>query len=195
MRPERENPPERERSPPCNGGGRAHSYLTDPRSLQRVADRFAQGLSAEGRMVDPFARIVENLVRRFDGPLHFRLIVQPIVAAAMALPAGIRDEREGKPPFLWAVLLQTADHRELLREAWRDLRNVLIIALTLDVTYQLIVHRRIYPLELVITVAALATPSLSGTGTGCHRHGRPVRSPADDVTLFGRQHRLPHRIP
>ena len=107
-------------------------------------------------MVDPFTRVMENLLHRVDGPLHFRLIVQPAVAAVMALRAGIRDERDGKPPFLWAVLLRTADHRELLQEAWRDLRNVLILALILDVTYQLIVHRWIFPLELIITVTTLA---------------------------------------
>lgn len=129
-------------------------------------------------MVDPFARMVESLARRVDGPLHFRLIVQPIVAAVMALRAGMRDERDGKPPFLWAVLLRTADHRELLGEAWRDLKNVLIIALTLDVIYQLIVHRWIYLLELAITVTALAVvPYIL------------VRGPLNRILVLLRRHR------
>lgn len=106
-------------------------------------------------MADPFTRMVENLVHRVDGPLHFRLIVQPAVAALMAIRAGMRDARESKSPFFWAVLLHTGDHRELLQQAWRDLRNVIIIALTLDVIYQLIVHRWIYPLESTIAVTFL----------------------------------------
>ena len=162
----------------ASGVFKSNKNLTHHFRSRSLGVRLRKGRSAEGRMVDPFARMVENLARRVDGPLHFRLIVQPTVAAVMALRAGIRDERDGKPPFLWAVLLRSGDHRELLREAWRDLRNILIIALTLDVTYQLIVHRRIYPLELVITVAALAiVPYII------------VRGPINRILVLLRRHR------
>ncbi len=40
------------------------------------------------------------------GPLKFRFVVQPLVAAVLALRAGIRDAREGRAPFLWALLTQ-----------------------------------------------------------------------------------------
>ena len=132
-------------------------------------------------MDDLFTRMVENLIRRADGPLHLRLIMQPSIAAAMAIRAAIRDAREGKSPFFWAVLLRTGDHRELLRQAWKDLRNVMTVALVLDITYQLIVHRWIYPLELVITVTALAiVPYII------------VRGPLNRVLALLRKHRGIH---
>lgn len=107
-------------------------------------------------MGESFIRLVENLAGRFDGPFHLRLIVQPAVAVAMAMRAGIRDSRRSKPPFFWDLLSRSGNRRELLRQCWSDVKNVLIVASILDLIYQVIVHGRVYPLELLITATALA---------------------------------------
>jgi hypothetical protein len=44
----------------------------------------------------------------------------------------------------------------LLRQAWKDIGKVFLIALILDVIYQLIVHRAVYLLELLLTAVTLA---------------------------------------
>jgi hypothetical protein len=49
-------------------------------------------------------RIVENLLARLDGPLHFRFIVQPFTAIIFAVIGGIKDAKNGKPAYFWALL-------------------------------------------------------------------------------------------
>ena len=46
--------------------------------------------------------------------------------------------------------------RELLRQVWKDVGKVFILAAILDVAYQLIVHRRVNIVELLITAVTLA---------------------------------------
>ena len=41
-------------------------------------------------------RYVENLFARLDGPLHFRLIMQPTMAAIFAVIDGVKDAKLGK---------------------------------------------------------------------------------------------------
>ena len=107
-------------------------------------------------MNDIFARVWENLNGRFAGPMHLRLIIQLTVASILAIRAGLRDARENRGPFFWSVLSNPDDRRELLRQGWKDIGKVFIIAAILDVVYQLIVHRGVYVLELLVTAVTLA---------------------------------------
>ena len=107
-------------------------------------------------MNDILARLWQNLYGRVSGPLNLRLIIQPIVATILAIRAGLRDAHQNRPAFLWAVLWNPAHRRELLRQGWKDVGTVFLLATILDVIYQLIVHRGVYILELLITAVALA---------------------------------------
>jgi hypothetical protein len=99
---------------------------------------------------------LEDLVGRAAGPMSFRLILQPAVAVLLALRAGMRDARDGRRPFLWAALSDQSARRELMRQGWKDVGKVFIVALVLDAIYQVIVHSGIYPLELLLTATLLA---------------------------------------
>jgi hypothetical protein len=88
--------------------------------------------------------------------MTFRLIIQPAVAVLFAIRSGLRDAREGRPPFLWAVFSNPGRRHELLRQARNDVGNVFIVALVLDSIYQVIVHSGIYALELLLTAMILA---------------------------------------
>ena len=101
-------------------------------------------------------RVWENLIGRSAGPLNFRLIIQPTVATVIAIRAGLKDAREGRPAFLWAALSNPGYRPELLRQGWKDVGKVFILAVVLDSIYQLIVHRGVYVLELLITATVLA---------------------------------------
>lgn len=101
-------------------------------------------------------RVWENLIGRSSGPLNFRLLIQPTVAAAIAIKAGLQDAREGRPAFFWAALSNPGCRPELLRQGWKDVGKVFILAMVLDSIYQLIVHRGVYVLELLIIAAVLA---------------------------------------
>jgi hypothetical protein len=88
--------------------------------------------------------------------MNLRLIIQPAVATILAIRAGLRDAHQDRALFFWAVLWNPAQRRELLRQGWKDVGKVFVLATILDVVYQLIVHRGVYSLELLITAMTLA---------------------------------------
>jgi len=110
----------------------------------------------DSQMDEVFNRVWENLIGRSAGPLNFRLLIQPMVATLIAIRAGLKDAREGRPAFLWAALSNPGYRPELLRQGWKDVGKVFILAMVLDSIYQLIVHRGVYVLELLITATVLA---------------------------------------
>ena len=103
-----------------------------------------------------FARVWEMLIGRVDGPFTFRLVIQPTVAAIFAIRAGWRDARQRRPPYLWSVFTHAATRRDLLRQGWADVGKVFIVAVVLDLTYELFAYRWVYPGQAVIVAAALA---------------------------------------
>jgi hypothetical protein len=98
----------------------------------------------------------DNLMGRWDGPMSFRFLIQPTIAILIAIRAGWKDARQGEPPFLWAVLSNSHRRPERLRQIWKDVGTVFVIALILDSIYQVVVHAGIYALELLITATVLA---------------------------------------
>ena len=104
-----------------------------------------------------FARVGEMLIGRVDGPFNFRVLVQPTVAAILAIRAGLRDARDNRPPFLfWAIFTNPRARHDLPRQGWKDVGKVFIVAIVLDVTYELIVYRWVYPGQALIVAAVLA---------------------------------------
>ena len=101
-------------------------------------------------------RFVENFFGRFDGPLHFRMIVQPLMATIFAVIDGIKDAKTGKPAYFWTIFSNGDARRELLKSGWKHVGKIFILAIVLDVVYQLKVFHRIYPVEMLITAFILA---------------------------------------
>lgn len=124
-------------------------------------DHFPQPLSQwqDGKLFmlyETFARGWENLVDRLGGPMSFRLLMQPAVAIFFAVRAGIRDARENKPTFLGCALSNPRSWSPRMRQSWRDVGAVFIVALVLDSIYQVAVQGGIFTLELLITATVLA---------------------------------------
>lgn len=107
-------------------------------------------------MKDWPSEIWSMLLGRAGGPLTFRLVFQPIVAAILAVRAGLRDARKGDAPFLWSVFTNSTHRRELLREGWKDIGTVFMIAVLLDVIYALIVHSWLYPGQTLLVATILS---------------------------------------
>ena len=101
-------------------------------------------------------RILENLIARLDGPLHFRFVFQPLVATILGVVDGARDARAGNPAYFWAVLSTPKSRGELVKKGWRSVGKVFILAIILDSVYQIEVHSTIYAGELLIVAFALA---------------------------------------
>ena len=107
-------------------------------------------------MRDMLMRALMNVSNRVGGPMTFRIILQPTMAALLAFRAGLKDAREGRPPYFWTLLTRPEQRADLLREGWRAVARVVFLAIIMDVIYQLVVLRWVYPLELILVVILLA---------------------------------------
>jgi len=107
-------------------------------------------------MGDIWNRIVENLVDRVSGPMKFRIILQPVMASIFAILAGLKDAKAGKSPYFWALLTDPANRADMLKDGWKSVGKVFLLAMVLDVVYQLIVLHTVYPGEVLIVAIVLA---------------------------------------
>lgn len=107
-------------------------------------------------MDDTWMRIVENLSARVTGPMKFRLLLQPVMAAIFAVMSGLKDARVGNPPYFWALLTDPAHRADMLKDGWKSVGKVFVLAMVLDVVYQIIEQRFVYPGEVVIVAFILA---------------------------------------
>ena len=101
-------------------------------------------------------RIIENLFARLDGPLHFRFIFQPLMASIFAVIDGVRDAKTGKPAYFWSLLSTPGHRKELVKEGWKSVGKIFILAIILDVIYQWKFHSTVYPGEMLIVAFVLA---------------------------------------
>src|SRR4029453_12348406 len=69
---------------------------------------------------------------------------------------GLRDAREGRPPYLWTLVTKPEHRVDLLREGWRSIARVFILAVVMDLIYEWVVGRSFYPLETLIVAIVLA---------------------------------------
>ena len=107
-------------------------------------------------MDEILARIWEHLGGRLGGPMKLRLLLQPLMVSFFAIRAGIKDARAGRPPFFWTVLSDPQARSGLLRDGWKDIAKVFTMAVVMDVVYQLIVERWVYPTESLVVAIVLA---------------------------------------
>jgi hypothetical protein len=102
------------------------------------------------------SRAVGELLGRSSGPFHARLVIQPIVASLLAIRAGMRDARAGRPPFLWTILRNPQARKYLIESGWKDIGKIFTVAIVLDTVYQLIVLRGFYVVQALIVAIVVA---------------------------------------
>ena len=107
-------------------------------------------------MDDLLTRFWSDLVGRVSGPLSFRLILQPVMAAIFAVRDGLNDAKHGRPPYFWTIVRDDRERRRLLSEGWHAVFRIILLGTIMDVAYQVIVFRRLRPFEIVVVVLALA---------------------------------------
>ena len=107
-------------------------------------------------MDDTLARIWDHLVGRLSGPLTLRLLLQPTMSSLFAVRDGLRDARAGRSPFLSTILGHPDDRRRLIREGLIAIGKLAVSAIIVDFVYQLMVFRRIYPVEAIDVAFLLA---------------------------------------
>ena len=107
-------------------------------------------------MDEILTRFFENLVGRIHGPMTFRLLLQPLTAIIFAIRDGRKDGHEGRLPYFWALFTERGHRKDLLRNGWKSVGKIFVIALILDGVYQFITVKWFYPGEAVATALLLA---------------------------------------
>ncbi len=101
-----------------------------------------------------------DLPKRLFGPGRFRFLLQPTVAIVLGVLAGRADARAGRPPYLWALAFGSdRPRRELVREAFRSIVNLLLMGILVDSVCQWLILGASYPgAALVVGPVLIAGP-------------------------------------
>ena len=107
-------------------------------------------------MDDILNRIWEDLGSRIHGPMSFRFILQPLMAAIFAIRDGVQDARTGQPAYLWSLFTDPQNRSERIRHGWKAVSRIFALGVIMDTIFQIVVFRRLYPGEVLIVAATLA---------------------------------------
>ncbi|MGH7069293.1 MAG: hypothetical protein ACREFO_04685 [Acetobacteraceae bacterium] len=101
-------------------------------------------------------RFWHDLIARPDAPTRFRFVLQPLMAAAVAILDGLKDARAGRAPYFWTMLRTPQKRIARLNEGLNATARIILIGLLMDIIYQLLVLKEFYPNESVVIAVLLA---------------------------------------
>src|SRR5262245_18380233 len=73
--------------------------------------------------------------------MKIRLILRPITAILLAIRAGVHDARASRPLYFWLICTDRVHRRDILRDGWKAVGRVFVIAVVIDFIYQVIVFQ------------------------------------------------------
>ena len=95
-------------------------------------------------------QFIEELPQRFTGPGRFRFILQPFIAILIGLRGGLADARAGRPAYLYGLLLDGENRRDLIRSGWVAVRDLIAMGIVLDAVAQLLIYRQVHPVAALV---------------------------------------------
>lgn len=102
---------------------------------------------------------IQDIPKRLGGPGRLRFIFQPLISIVLGIRSGIKDAKDGRPPFLWGVLFRRHMRGELLKSSFTTLLNMLLMGVVLDSICQwLIIGNSYFGAALVIGPMLIIAP-------------------------------------
>jgi hypothetical protein len=103
-------------------------------------------------------RFTTDMLARVTGPMKFRLVLQPLMASFFAIRDGLADARAGRRPFFAKLVTGTGtrSRKEVIESGWKSVGKVFILAVVLDVVYQLWELHTVYPIQAFAVAVILA---------------------------------------
>lgn len=101
-------------------------------------------------------QIINGIDLRIDGPMKFRLILQPLMSLIFAYKAGMRAAKAKDKPFVKGIIQDKDRRKEFTSEIWKDVGKLFILALILDIVFQIIVLNTVHPIGAIVTAVFLA---------------------------------------
>lgn len=92
----------------------------------------------------------DGIGRSLSGRGQFRLILQPATALVLGIRLGIRDGRQGTPPFVMRLLTTRAQRWALFKQSLREAALPLAVAVVMDSVLQVLTLGRVRPLAAVM---------------------------------------------
>jgi hypothetical protein len=114
------------------------------------------GVLWHGITLGTLQRLWHDLVEEPGGPMKFRFILQPSMAALVAIRDGRKDARTGRSPYFWTVLRKSDERMGRLREGLNATARIILLGLAMDLIYQFLVLKTFYPNEALIIALLLA---------------------------------------
>jgi hypothetical protein len=117
---------------------------------------FVAGVVWHGVTYAAIQRLSYDLFERTDAPMRFRFVLQPLMAAIVAVHDGREDARAGRPPYFVTMLRNAQERVGLLREGLNATARIILLGLAMDVIYQALVLKTFYPNEALAIALLLA---------------------------------------
>jgi len=101
----------------------------------------------------------EDMLARLSGIGRLRFILQPMAATLLGIRDGKKDSQAGFPPCLVALVHHREHRSNLLRSAFASVRDLVAIAIILDIIAQFLIFQRVHPgAALVLGPVLIAVP-------------------------------------
>jgi hypothetical protein len=107
-------------------------------------------------MDEMWTRFTTDMIERVSGPMKFRLVLQPLMAMFFAYRSGLADAAAGRPPYFWSLLWDPSSRRAMIKDGWKSVGRVFLLAVVLDCIYQVIVLHFVYPVQALAVALLLA---------------------------------------
>jgi hypothetical protein len=120
-----------------------------------IAGLIVLGVICYGLSAEDLARIWKQILARPGGPLTFRFILQPAMAAIAAVRDGVNDASRGHSPYLWTILREPEKRGGRLWEGFVATARILILGVVMDTVYELTVLHTFYPAEAALVAQLL----------------------------------------
>lgn len=114
------------------------------------------GLVLYGFSAEVHHRIWRDIAARPGGPMTFRFVLQPCMAALAAFHDGRTDARLGRSPYLWTILTERGQGGGRLREGVIATSRIVLLGFAMDAIYQATVLGTFYPGEMLLISVLLA---------------------------------------
>ena len=116
----------------------------------------AAGVFWHGVTGEVFERIWRNLLDAPSGPMSFRFILQPSMAAIAAIHDSVKDARIGRSPHLSTDGSNPRQRMGHLREGLTATARIILLGIAMDVIYQWLVFDTFYPAQATLIALLLA---------------------------------------
>ena len=136
-----------------------NAILTARVAVALILGLIVLGVVWYGVSFENLDRMWSDILARPGGPMTFRFILQPAMAAIAALRDGVKDARLGRTPYFWGIVRGVRSDEGRRGRLWEGIvstARVLILGVVMDTIYQWVEFKTFYPVQAAVIAVLLA---------------------------------------